>query len=538
MRSRAILAVAVLSSALISGGWFVQRGLVGVAGDRSAGAGSRVSGSRLFDQVKERIERDYVDTLSDSALYARSVEGLLQELHDPHSVYLTPNRLARLSETTTGRYAGVGLQIDVRDGWITVVSPLPGGPAKDAGIETGDRVVEIDGKSTQGLTVEEAQRTLRGTVGSSVKLTVERPGVEARLPFTVRRREIRIHPVRHALLLGNGIGYVDLAMFSEESASDIRRSVDSLRTKGMRKLILDLREDPGGLLDQGVAIADLFLDPGQRIVSMRGRTPDANHEFRDREPQAWADMPIAVLVDSGTASASEIVAGALQDHDRAVLLGTGTYGKGSAQSVFPLSAGGALKLTTALWYTPSGRSINRRRASNDDDDGGPDTSAVKIPRFKTDGGRTVLGGGGITPDVRVTPQKVSETELAFERALGKHIPEFRDALTDYALSIKASRGVTSPSFAVTPPMREELWKRMQARGVAIDRATFDAAAPLVDRVIGFEIARYSFGENAQFERRLRSDATMAAALQLMSTVSTPREAIDRAGRQTTTPSAP
>ena len=537
MRSRAILAVAVLSSALISGGWFVQRGLVGVSGSRSGG--SRVSGSRLFDQVKARIERDYVDTLSDSALYRRSVEGLLQELHDPHSVYLTPSRLARLSESTTGRYAGVGLQIDVRDGWITVVSPLPGGPAKDAGIETGDRVVEIDGKSTQGLTVEEAQRTLRGTVGSSVRLTVERPGVEARLPFTVRRREIRIQPVRHAMLLGNGMGYVDLAMFSEESASDIRRAIDSLRATGMRKLILDLREDPGGLLDQGVAIADLFLDPGQRIVSMRGRTPDANHEFRDREAQAWADMPIAVLVDSGTASASEIVAGALQDHDRAVLLGTGTYGKGSAQSVFPLSAGGALKLTTALWYTPSGRSINRRRAAIDDDDGELDTAAAKIPRFKTDAGRTVLGGGGIAPDVRVTPQKVSENELAFERALGKHIPQFRDALTDYALSIKASRSVTSPSFVVTPAMREELLKRMQARGVTLDRATFDAAAPLIDRVLGFEIARYSFGENAQFERRLRGDATIAAALQFMSTVSTPREAIDRAGRQaTTSPSSP
>jgi carboxyl-terminal processing protease len=243
------------------------------------------------------------------------------------------------------------------------------------------------------------------------------------------------------------------------------------------------------------------------------------------------------LVDSGTASASEIVAGALQDHDRAVLLGTGTYGKGSAQSVFPLSAGGALKLTTALWYTPSGRSINRRRALADDDDRAPDTSAAKIPRFKTDAGRAVLGGGGITPDVRVTPQKVSENELAFERALGKHIPQFRDALTDYALSIKASRSVTSPNFVVTPAMREELFRRMQARGVTIDRATFDAAAPLIDRVLGFEIARYSFGENAQFERRLRSDATMAAALQLMSTVSTPREAIDRAGRQATAPPA-
>jgi carboxyl-terminal processing protease len=529
MKSRAVFAVAVLSSALISGGWFVERGLVGVAGARGS-SGTGVSGSRLFDQVRQHIARDYVDTLSDSVLYVRSVDGLLDELHDPHSVYLTPTRLARLSESTTGRYAGVGLQIDVRDGWITVVAPLPGGPAKDAGIQTADRVVEIDGKSTQGLTVEEAQRTLRGSPGSTVRLTVERPGLEARLPFTVRRREIRIHPARHALLLGNGVGYVDLVVFSEEAADDLRRSIDSLRAAGMRKLILDLREDPGGLLDQGVAVADLFLDPGQRIVSMRGRTPDANREFRDRAPQAWRDMPIAVLVDSGSASASEIVAGALQDHDRAVLFGSSTYGKGSAQSVFPLSTGGALKLTTALWYTPAGRSINRRRDGGDANDVVADSSKARKPAFKTDGGRTVLGGGGITPDVQLTNAKIADSDLAFQRALGKHIPQFRDALTDYAISLKTTRAIDSPAFIVTPAMRAELLKRMQARGITIDRATYEAAAPLIDRVLGTEIARYSFGENAQFERQLRSDSTTAAALKVLAGASTQRDLIERAGR--------
>jgi carboxyl-terminal processing protease len=304
--------------------------------------------------------------------------------------------------------------------------------------------------------------------------------------------------------------------------------VDSLRGVGMQKLILDLREDPGGLLDQGVAVADLFLDPGQRIVSMHGRTPDANREFRDRAPQTWSDMPIAVLVDSGSASASEIVAGALQDHDRAVLIGSTTFGKGSAQSVFPLNGGGALKLTTALWYTPSGRSINRRRDAGDDDDA--DTSAAKVPRFKTDGGRAVLGGGGITPDVKVPPTKTSEADIAFQQALGKNIPKFRDALTEYALSLKAARAVDSPNFTVTPAMREELMRRIRSRGITIDRAAYDAAAPLLDRVLGTEIARYSFGENAQFERRLRNDATMAAALQLLSGAATQRELLDRASR--------
>ena len=534
MRSRALFATAVLSSALISGGWFVQRGLVGTPGNAPLGGGGRV-----FEEVLQQVERHYVDTLSDSALYTRSVEGLLGELHDPHSVYLTPSRLARLNESTTGRYAGVGLQIDVRDGWITVIAPMPGGPAIEAGLQIGDRIVEIDGKPTHDLTPEEAQRTLRGNPGSEVQLTVERPGVEAKLPFALRRREIRVHAVRHALLLGNGIGYVDLAAFSETSTIDLRRAIDSLRGVGLKSLILDLREDPGGLLDQGVAVADLFLDGGQRIVSMRGRTSDANRDYTDHAAQPWPDVPLAVLVDSGSASASEIVAGALQDHDRAVLLGSPTYGKGSAQSVFPMPTGGALKLTTALWYTPSGRTINKRH-----DGAAPlDSTAVDslrqhARRFKTDGGREILGGGGITPDVTLKAQPIPEAELVFYRALGKHIPQFSDAMTDYALSLKAARALLRQDFVVTPEMRAELLKRMVARGIVIDRKTYDDAAPLVDRLLGTEIARYSFGDIAQFERRLRADATIAVALELMNGAATQRDLLDRARKRAATGPSP
>ncbi len=487
MRSRAILAAAVLSSALISGGWFVQRGLVGAT---KSGAG----GASLYNDVLAHVRRDYVDSLPDSTLTIRSVEGVLEELHDPHSVYLTASRLARLSESTTGRYAGVGLQIDVRDGWITVVAPLAGGPAKDAGIQTGDRVVAVDGKPTRGFTVEEAQKTLRGDPGSTVQLTIERPGVDARLPFTLRRREIRVRSVQHALLLGNGVGYVNLTTFSEEAANDLRRAIDSLRGAGMKSLAFDLRSDPGGLLDQGVAVADLFLDPGQRIVSMRGRTVDANRDYADRATQVWPGLPLVVLVDSGTASASEIVAGALQDH------------------------------------TPSGRSITRRHDHGaDDEDGTPtDSTGQHRPRFKTDAGRAVLGGGGITPDIQLKPDTITAADNAFERALGKHIPQFRDALTAYALSLKATHGAASPNLIVTPEMRAELLKRMEARGVTIDRATYDAAAPLVDRVLGDEIVRYLFGDAADFERRLHRDATVAAALQLMAGASSERELLDRA----------
>jgi carboxyl-terminal processing protease len=293
----------------------------------------------------------------------------------------------------------------------------------------------------------------------------------------------------------------------------------------MTSLIFDLRSDPGGLLDQGVGVADLFLNAGQRIVSMRGRTPDATRVYEDHSAERWPGMPVVVLVDSNTASASEIVAGALQDHDRALLLGTATYGKGSAQNVFPLRNGGAVKLTTALWYTPSGRSINRLPA----DSASPtDSTKMKRPRFKTDDGRSVLGGGRITPDVLMPPTPVPASDSAFQRALGAKVPQFRDALTDYALSLKASHAVASPDFVVTPAMRAELLRRMRSRGITIDTATYDAASVLVDRFLGNEISRYVFGDAVEFARSLRDDAAVARAVQLADGVTSQQELLRRA----------
>ena len=517
MRSRALFAAVVLSCALVSGGWFVEHGLVAKT------TSSPTNSAKLFDEVFDRVEHAYVDTLADSALYRRAVEGLVSELGDPHSAYLSPKLVANLSERTSGRYAGIGAQIDVRDGWITIVAPLPGGPALDAGIRAGDRIVDVNGAEQRGVTVEAAQKALRGAPGSVVRLSIERPGVTTPLKFALTRKEVRVRPVSHALLLDNGVGYVSLAIFSQEAAGDLRRAIDSLRAAGMKTLVFDLRGDPGGLLDEGVAVSDLFLDAGQGIVSMKGRTADASRSYADRAPQAWPDLPVAVLVDSNTASAAEIVAGALQDHDRGLLLGTATYGKGSAQTAFPLGSSGALKLTIARWYTPSGRSIDRPRPDANDT---PPDSAPR-PRYKTDAGRTVLGGGGITPDIEIPMDRSRGSDSLFEQALGKHIPEFRDALTDYARTLEGTHAVTSPGFAVTPEMRAELWKRMKARGVVMDSTMYVAGAPLVDRALGYEIARYVFGADAEFQRRLRDDSTLARALTIVRGATTQRELLQR-----------
>lgn len=519
MKSRALLAIAVLSTALVSGGWLVERGLVGshpAPADRA----------RMFNQVLDHVARDFVDTLSDSAIYSKAAEGLISELHDPHSAYLSAAVLKSLNERTSGRYAGIGANVDIRDGWPTVVATLPGGAAIEAGLQAGDRITEVEGKPVRGVTIEEAQKALRGDPGSVVRVTVERPGVNTPLKFALTRKEIRVRSVQNATVIGDGIGYVALTIFSEQSAPDLKQAIDSLRAAGMKTLIFDLRGDPGGLLDQGVAVSELFLDPKQRIVSMHGRTQAVSRTFDDQSPQPWPAMPIVVLVDSSTASAAEIVAGALQDHDRAVLLGAPTYGKGSAQNAFPLIDGGAAKLTTALWFTPLGRSINKRRFSDDGEEA--DTTTAKRPKFKTDDGRTVLGGGGITPDVLLPPVARPASDSAFERAVGKQIREFRDALTEYAVSLRTSHTVTSPDFIVTPEMRAELLRRVRTHGVKVDDATWSGASSLIDRVLGQEIARYVFGEQAAFNRRMRDDSGIQRAVAFAKGATTQQQLIDRA----------
>jgi carboxyl-terminal processing protease len=525
-----VVAAAVLSSALVSGGWFMERGTM------ARGPLDAAAGARLFDDVVSHLKRDYVDTLADSVIYRNAVRGLIGELHDPHSVFLDSKRLGRLDESTSGHYAGVGIQMDVRDSGITVVATLHGTPAEQAGMQPGDRIVEIDGKATRGLTSDEALKTLRGPAGTPVRVGVERPGVESPLSFTLTRREIQVNPVQHALMLGDGIGYVDLTIFSADAAADLAHATDSLRAAGATSLVLDLRGNPGGLLDQGIGVADLFLDAGQPIVSTRGRTPDENRSFSDRAAQRWATMPLVVLTDSNSASASEIVAGALQDHDRALVLGTATYGKGSAQRIFRLDDG-AVKLTTALWYTPSGRSINRPRpdasvTDEADDADGPVRADSSKPRpaFKTDAGRTVLGGGGILPDVVVPNRVATRADSAMQTALGAKVVQFRNVLVDYAISLKASRAVTNPDFVVTPAMRDELYRRMQARGVTLDRAVFDGADSLVTRALTSQITRFVFGPQAEFSRQLRGDADIAKARELLRGTSSAAELIQRARR--------
>jgi carboxyl-terminal processing protease len=518
--------MASLSAVLVTGGWMVGRGL---EGGRPAAAPA--NGARLFDEVVTHVQRFYVDSVAGDSVYAKALSGMVRELGDPHSAVLSRERLERLNETTSGNYAGLGLRVVARDGWLTVVDAFAGSPAERAGIRPGDRLVEIEGESVKGWTSDEASKRMRGAPETRVSFAIERPGVEGRIPFRLSRDAVHVRAVRRVALLRDGVGYLDVTTFSGATAAEVRQGVDSLRALGARSVVLDLRSNPGGLLDQGVSVADLFLERGAEIVRIKGRTGDANHTFVDQAPQRWADLPLVVLVNEGSASAAEIVAGALQDHDRALVIGATTYGKGSAQSVFPLPGGGAVKLTTALWYTPAGRSINKPLAAPDEEEpDGADASSGAAPRetFKTDGGRTVYGGGGITPDVIAGDTVAPPAEVAFLRALGRQVGAFRDAITNYALSVKSSGLPAAPDFPVTPQMRDALWERLRARGVVMDRAIYEAAAPLVNRQLAYEIARFGFGGDAEFRRRAADDAVIQTALRLSTGVTSQRELFARA----------
>ena len=513
--------------ALATGGWLLQRG--------ATPSGSVYQQARLFDDVLARVADFYVDSIDERRLYQMAIDGLLDQLHDPYSVYLKPDDFHALSEQTTGEYGGLGIQIDVRDGWITVVAPLPDTPAERAGVLTGDRIVMLDGRSTEGWKNDQAVRELRGTPGSTVEVKIRRVGVEQPITFKMSRALIHIRSVQIAMLLEDNVGYIALNPVNQTSGLELANAVDSLAKRGMKSMVLDLRFNPGGLLDQAVAVSDLFLDPGQEVLEQRGRAPGASRMYRDHDTQKWPNLPIVVLVNGGTASAAEIIAGALQDHDRAVLVGTPTFGKGLVQSLWQLTPETALKLTTARWYTPSGRTIQRKSRNEADQDAqvaaaeqGKDSTTVPDSLvFHTDHGRVVRGGGGIGPDVFVTPDTFTTAERTYIRALGNKISVYRDVISTYALELKANGHLTSPAFTVTPAMVDEVVRRLRAKGVSLPDTVIAGARPLMGQELGIEVARYVFGRPAEFRRRMGDDPQVQQAIALARRAKSPADLLAR-----------
>ena len=359
-RSRTLIALVAGAifgfSAALTGGVLAQKSQAAAPAPSSAPT-LPWEDARQFAEVYERIKREYVDEVDDHTLMEKAIRGMVAAL-DPHSAYLDSDEFEEIRLSTMGSYPGVGIEVAAEGGTVKILRPIEGSPAQKAGLQPGDMIVRIDGEDI-GADLAGAIAKMRGSSGSVVRLTVRRPPSNELVEYSLKRAKVEVHSVAENTL-EPGYGYVRITTFSETTADDLNHAVAVLKRNnpaGIKGLVLDLRNNPGGVLEAGVAVADAFLDSGV-IVTADGRTPDARFRM-DATPGDLIDgAPLVVLVNGGTASASEIVAGALKDHGRALLIGHKTYGKGSVQTVMPLAYGGAIKLTTSRYFTPSGASIH------------------------------------------------------------------------------------------------------------------------------------------------------------------------------------
>ena len=369
--------------------------------------------SRL-NKVLSEVNRKYVEDVNPTELTDAALNGI-RNILDPHTTVFSPKDYESLKVSMEGKFGGVGITISLRDNILTVISPLSGTPAFRLGIRAGDRIRKIDGKDTKGLSLDEAVNKLRGKIGTDVTVSIEREGVPDLMDFTITRAEIIVHAVPYYGMVTKDIGYIKLATFSDKTTSDVENALKALQKRGMKKIILDMRYNPGGLLNQAIEISELFLKQGNLIVSTRGRTQKTESHAR-RNGIVKPEVPMVVLLNQGSASAAEIVSGALQDWDRALIIGKTSFGKGSVQTIFPLdNQGNALKLTTAFYYLPFGRCINKpengikglklmeEEYAEEGDEKADSTKkdTAKVDTFYTNNGRMMFGKGGITPDVEV-----------------------------------------------------------------------------------------------------------------------------------------
>jgi carboxyl-terminal processing protease len=496
---------------------------------------SPVDGARLFSQVLQRIEESAVDSLARAAVYERAARGLLKNLNDPYADLYSPQELASFQRNTLrNNYGGVGMQIESQDGAITVSRVFPNTPGERGGVLTGDRIMFVDSAAVTGLRLEQVSQKLLGTPGTAVEVTFRRPGIAEPIKQTFKRAIIRVPAVPYALLLDGSVGYIPLQSFNESASGDVERSLVSLKAKGAKSFILDVRRNGGGSLEQALEISNLFFTPGQELASVRhrGRAPEV---YRATRASVVDSMPVVVLVDGLSASASEIVAGSLQDHDRALVVGTTSFGKGLVQTLFPLDGGWAMKITTGKWYTPSGRSIQSDHDRLGDerfveyaDEPPSDSAPRKRPLFKSDGGRAILGGGGVTPDVAVTPDSLPAAERDLLRAVGAQYGQWYLAAYGVALENKSR---VKPDFVIEPEWRETFWNKVQAAKVNVTRTQFDAGIGLVDRELEKWIATVAFGDSTVFRRQARHDRQLLTALDYLRRGTTQRQLLALAENQ-------
>jgi carboxyl-terminal processing protease len=488
--------------------------------------GNRLFGSPVQNEVQKRL-KEYTDLLaavtanapedvgSDKFVYS-SIDGMLRTL-DPHTNFLEPKEYSDMQDRQKGSFYGLGILVTKRNDQVTVVTPLEGTPAARLGIRAGDVISEVEGQSTDELTLDDVVKRLKGPKGSTVHIKIMRVGIKEPIPLTIVREVIPTNSISNVLMLRPGVGYIRIKDFTATTVRELDEAVEKLESQGMQKLVLDLRGNPGGLLDAAVGVADHFIDKGQMVVYTKGRTPDSAQDYTAPGKHEKVDMPLVVLVNRGSASASEIVAGAIQDHDRGLVIGETSWGKGLVQSVYTLQYGAGLALTTSKYYTPSGRNIQRDYTSfydyyvaDESEDGSSETPLKDRKQFKTDTGRIVYGGGGITPDVIVKPAPLSRvTQLL----------EVRATMFNYGVDYVSKHPEVTHDLVITPAIVEDFVRFAIDKDVAPAADVREAVTKpndrkYIERVLKAEIVAAKSGYDASYPYRLQGDTQVEKALEL------------------------
>jgi carboxyl-terminal processing protease len=488
--------------------------------------GERLLGSPVQDELQKRM-KEYTEVLQaashwaaeevdrDKLVYA-SIDGMLRTL-DPHSAFLPPREYTDMQDRQKGTFYGLGILVTKRNDRVTVITPLEGTPAARLGIRAGDIIAEVEGESTDDLPLDEVVRKLKGPKGSTVNIKILRIGMDDLIPLSIVRAAIPTNSISNALMVEPEVGFIQIKDFTFTTVREFDQALNDLKRQGMKKLILDLRSNPGGLLDAAVGVADYFVDRGAMIVYTRGRTPDSRQELLAPGKVEKLDIPVVVLINRGSASASEIVAGAIQDHDRGLVVGETSWGKGLVQSVYSLQYGAGLALTTSKYFTPAGRNIQRDYSSvidyyvAGDGDGGVDEVPLSQREvFHTDTGRIVYGGGGITPDILVKLRELSKTTQLLQA---------RSAIFNFAVEYSARNPELAREFEITPALLEEFAAYAISRDAApaadIRKALQDPTdREWVRRQLKAEIVAARDGFDAAFPHRLQGDLQVSRALEL------------------------
>jgi len=462
---------------------------------------------RTFSQIYDLVEQNYAEAVNaDKAIYNGAIPGMLRVL-DPHSNFFDPKAYSLLREEQRGKYYGVGMQVGPRNNKVIVIAPFVGTPAYRVGIHPGDVIVAVDGKPTDNMSTSEVADMLKGPKGTQVRITILREGTPKPMEFTVVRDEIPRYSVDLHFMIRPGVGYMHITGFQETTDREVQQALDEFGD--LKGLVLDLRQNPGGLLSEGVGVADKFLPKGAVIVSHHGRS-SPEKVYRASHGNGGRNYPIVVLVNRGTASAAEIVAGAIQDHDRGLIVGENTFGKGLVQTVYPLSENTGLALTTAKYYTPSGRLIQRDYTAvslydyyynHDSEDANNASREVKM----TDSGRAVYGGGGITPDVKAPTPKSNH----FQDVLLQHYAFFNFA-KHYLINHQAPK-----TFEVDEQVMMDFRRFLEEQKIPYTEVDLAQVNDWVRASIKSEIFIDQFGQQEGLKVRAEADPQVQKALEML-----------------------